>query len=174
MGRMISAEDVIHLLDWLNDAEVEVWLDGGWGIDALVGEQTREHKDLDLIVLDEHASWMREALALHGFEHVRGPDWNFVLRDGVGREVDVHPVHVDQQGVGHLTTEAGHPFVYPRSALAAVGTVKGRRVKCLSAEAQVVNHSDGDYEPGDTDFHDMRLLNERFGTRLQAPYATGS
>src|SRR5215216_4234618 len=35
----------------------------GWGVDALVGEQTREHKDLDLIVRDSHESRMREALA---------------------------------------------------------------------------------------------------------------
>jgi hypothetical protein len=31
-----------------------IWLDGGWGVDALVGEQTREHEDLNLIVRDAH------------------------------------------------------------------------------------------------------------------------
>jgi len=66
---MLSSEDVVQLLDWLSEG-VEVWLDGGWGVDALVGEQTRVHKDLDLIVLGEHASRMRELLSRHGFEHV--------------------------------------------------------------------------------------------------------
>jgi len=29
---------------------IEIWLDGGWGVDALLGEQTRPHKDLDIVV----------------------------------------------------------------------------------------------------------------------------
>ena len=166
----MDAADVLQLLDWLTEADVDVWLDGGWGVDALVGEQTRPHKDLDLVVLDEHTGRMREVLSRQGFTHVRGPDWNFVLRDGRGREVDVHPVRFDTERTGHLTTEAGEPFSHPAAGFAAVGTINGRRVKCLSAEVQLVNHSDGEYLPGDTDFHDMRLLNERLGTPLLPPY----
>jgi hypothetical protein len=48
----MTAADVVEILGWLRAASAEVWLDGGWGVDALVGEQTREHKDLDLIVRD--------------------------------------------------------------------------------------------------------------------------
>jgi len=29
---------------------IEIWLDGGWGVDALLGEQTRPHEDLDIVV----------------------------------------------------------------------------------------------------------------------------
>lgn len=39
---------VIEVLDCLDAAEVTAWLDGGWGVDALVGSQTRPHSDLDL------------------------------------------------------------------------------------------------------------------------------
>jgi len=167
---MMSAGDVVELLDLLLAADVQLWLDGGWGVDALVGEQTRAHKDLDLIVRDEHVPLMRAVLADHGFEHVRGPAWNFVLRDSAGREVDVHPARVDERGVGHLTTEAGEVFLYSAEALAAVGTINGHNVKCLSADAQMINHSDGDYEPGVTDFHDVRVLTERLGTAARPPY----
>jgi lincosamide nucleotidyltransferase A/C/D/E len=48
----MTAADVVEILGWLRAASADVWLDGGWGVDALVGEQTREHKDLDLIVRD--------------------------------------------------------------------------------------------------------------------------
>ena len=144
-----------------------------WGVDALVGEETRAHTDCTLIVLDDHASQLRDSLSKHGFEHARGPDWNFVLRDDRGREVDVHPVRVDEEGNGHFTAEAGEPFVHPASAFTGTGTAEGRRAKCLSAEAQMVNHSEG-YVPTDTDFHDMRLLNDRLGTPLLPPYRTGS
>jgi lincosamide nucleotidyltransferase A/C/D/E len=34
----------------LEEAKVTVWVDGGWGVDALLGEQTRPHKDLDIAI----------------------------------------------------------------------------------------------------------------------------
>lgn len=34
----MSSAQVIEVLDHLDAAEVPVWLDGGWGVDALVGE----------------------------------------------------------------------------------------------------------------------------------------
>jgi len=52
----MTEADVIEILGWLADAGVAVWLDGGWGVDALIGEQTREHKDLDLIVRDDRVA----------------------------------------------------------------------------------------------------------------------
>jgi lincosamide nucleotidyltransferase A/C/D/E len=166
----MSAANVVQILDWLSAGDVHVWLDGGWGVDALLGEQTRAHKDLDLIVLAEDASHMRGLLSRHGFEVDRGPEWNFVLRDDRGREVDVHPVRFDDQGNGHLRTEAGEPFVHSGSAFAGRGSVAGHDVECLAAEAQMLNHSRG-YVPSDTDYHDMRRLNARLGTRLLPPYS---
>jgi lincosamide nucleotidyltransferase A/C/D/E len=32
----------------LTEAGCSVWVAGGWGVDALVGRQTRLHRDLDL------------------------------------------------------------------------------------------------------------------------------
>jgi len=165
----MGAADVVGILGWLGGAGADVWLDGGWGVDALVGEQTREHKDLDLIVRDAHESRMREVLAAHGFTQVRGVPQNFVLADERGREVDVHPVRFDDQGDGHLLSEGGEPFGHSAEAFAATGSISGYRVACLSAEAQMSNHSWG-YTPGDTDVHDMRLLHDRLGTPLLGPY----
>ncbi len=42
---------------------IDVWLDGGWGVDALLGHQTREHDDLDLVVELDHTSRIIEQLA---------------------------------------------------------------------------------------------------------------
>jgi lincosamide nucleotidyltransferase A/C/D/E len=121
MCMTMTATDVVEILGWLSTANVDVWLDGGWGVDALVGEQTREHKDLDLIVRDAHEPRMREALATHGFIQVRGVPQNFVLADERGREVDVHPVRFDDQGNGHLLSEDGEPFGHSMEAFAATG-----------------------------------------------------
>ena len=43
----MSAADVVEVLDVLEAADVAVFLDGGWGVDALIGAQ-REHDDLDV------------------------------------------------------------------------------------------------------------------------------
>ena len=44
------AEDVLELYALLLEHGVQIWLDGGWGIDALLERQTRPHKDLDAFV----------------------------------------------------------------------------------------------------------------------------
>jgi lincosamide nucleotidyltransferase A/C/D/E len=172
-GMTMTAADVVEILGWLDAASADVWLDGGWGVDALVGEQTREHQDLDLIVRDAHVSRMRQVLATHGFAQVEGGvPQSFILADERGREVDIHPVRFDNQGGGHLLSADGEPFGHSNEAFAATGSVSGYRVACLSAEAQMSNHSWG-YTPGDTDVHDMRLLHDRLGTSLLGPYMNG-
>ncbi|HET8525582.1 MAG TPA: amino acid transporter [Actinomycetota bacterium] len=163
----MTEADVVEVLGWLD--EVAIWLDGGWGVDALVGEQTREHNDLDLIVREDHIARMRGVLHEHGFRQSGGVPVSFVLRDERGREVDVHPVRFDDGGNGHLGGDDRGPFEHPADAFAAAGSIAGRRFACLSAEAQMANHAWG-YPPGDTDFHDMRLLNARLGTALLPPY----
>lgn len=46
----MPATRVLEIISALEAADLCCWVDGGWGIDALVGEQTRPHKDLDLVV----------------------------------------------------------------------------------------------------------------------------
>ena len=47
----MHAPDVIEVINALGSASVDVWVHGGWGIDALLGEQTRAHDDLDVILV---------------------------------------------------------------------------------------------------------------------------
>jgi len=37
---MMTSEDVLQVVTWLQQAGISLWLGGGWGVDALVG-QTR-------------------------------------------------------------------------------------------------------------------------------------
>ena len=36
------------ILDLFEGLSVTYWLDGGWGVDALYGKQTRDHRDIDI------------------------------------------------------------------------------------------------------------------------------
>lgn len=49
----MHSKDVVELYKTLNELGIEIWLDGGWGVDALLGEQTRSHDDLDLVIQEK-------------------------------------------------------------------------------------------------------------------------
>ena len=47
-GQDMDIGEVLAVLADLTEAGCSVWVVGGWGVDALVGRQTRLHRDLDL------------------------------------------------------------------------------------------------------------------------------
>jgi len=143
-----------------------VWLDGGWGVDALLGEETREHDDLDLVVALERAEDLVAVLRRLGYEHVAGSaPTSFVLVDPTGRQVDVHPVTFDRaRGGGVYLMNDGRDWVYPMQGFSGTGRVAGREVQCLSAEVQVLVHSG--YELTEKDHIELELLRERFGVEV--------
>ena len=47
---MVNEKDAIEIILYAEESEIAIWLDGGWGVDALLGEETRVHNDIDLFV----------------------------------------------------------------------------------------------------------------------------
>lgn len=47
---MVTEKDALEILLRAERIGVDVRLDGGWGVDALLGRQTRDHDDIDLFV----------------------------------------------------------------------------------------------------------------------------
>lgn len=62
----MPAEAAMDLLRLLEGAGIDVWLDGGWAVDAALGEQTRSHKDLDIIVQISDLPRLLKVSALEG------------------------------------------------------------------------------------------------------------
>jgi hypothetical protein len=57
---------------------MEVWLDGGWRVDALLGHQQRRHDDLDPVVELADVPRLREVLTKNGYAVLGGaPPINF-------------------------------------------------------------------------------------------------
>lgn len=50
VSMMVQLTDACEILHWAEEAEIPVVLDGGWGVDALIGRETRTHNDIDLFV----------------------------------------------------------------------------------------------------------------------------
>jgi aminoglycoside-2''-adenylyltransferase len=144
---------VVRIVTALRRAGLAVWLDGGWGVDALVRRQTRPHDDLDLVVRLEQAPAVEQELAGLGYERAAGgPPSKFECVDADGRQVDVHPV----AGDGAFVLPDGGVWHFPPGAFAGRGLVGSCAVDCLTAAAQVLVHSG--YELDDDDLHDLRLL----------------
>ena len=102
---------LLELLQLLDEAAISVWLDGGWGVDALLGTQTRSHKDVDLIVRVPDVPKVQKVLGRRGFAVKQGtPPNSFVLANGLGLEVDVHAVVFDDGGNGVYRMENGEDY----------------------------------------------------------------
>lgn len=99
---MFAEDDVWPLLDAFDEAGFWWVLEGGWGIDALVGHQTRFHGDLDPVIHWEDYKGAANLLIAWGYAPV-GDAWSALpvrqlWRDPDHREVDLHPVWRDPTG----------------------------------------------------------------------------
>jgi lincosamide nucleotidyltransferase A/C/D/E len=162
----LEAQDVLDVLAVLDDAEVRSTLEAGWGIDALLGEQHRDHSDLDLVIEEPQLAQATAALALVGFV-VIGDERPRRLRlaDPHGRAIDLAPVVVDDDGQGWRSGRApgdGEPD-YPADGF-TYGWIGGQKVSCLAPELQVARHRG--YPLTDLEVADLRRLHDRFGVVL--------
>jgi lincosamide nucleotidyltransferase A/C/D/E len=148
--------EVFSVLDALDVAGVRWWVAGGWGVDVLIGRQTRAHRDLDLLV--DAATYDACLAALGALGYAPETDWlplRIELAAPGERWVDVHPVVFDATGVGTQGQPPGVTYTYPPSVLTE-GHLGGRRIPCLTAELQRELHAG--YEPRPEDLYDLALL----------------
>lgn len=162
----MSSAALVELLLLFESADITIWLDGGWGVDALLQTQTRSHKDVDIVLPVEDVPRLQELLAARGFTVREGkPPDSFVLANAGGLEVDVHAATFDEMGNGVYRMQNGEDWVYTAEHLSGLGKVGGKNVKCLTPEAQALCHAYG-YALTEKDYRDMRLLEERFRVEL--------
>ncbi|MFZ3073960.1 MAG: aminoglycoside nucleotidyltransferase [Minisyncoccales bacterium] len=162
-GKLMTPRDVADLYYQLENLGIGIWIDGGWGVDALLGGQTRPHADLDIALQQKDVQMVCEMLEGQGYGEVeRSNEWNFVMADGKGRRIDLHAFIFD--GNGHVA----EGIKYPDGSLAGTGTIDGRAVRCIPADHMVQFHSG--YQLRDSDFKDVKALCEKFGIELPEEY----
>ncbi len=161
----MGGDVVVQLMQLFGQNGIYVVVDGGWGVDALLGEQTRSHNDLDIAVQHKDVPKLRELLEARGYKDVpRNDSWecNFVMGDDKGHEVDVHSYTYDAHGKLVFGVE------YPFDSLTGTGFIQGYPVQCISPGWMVKFHAG--YELDADDYHDVSALCERFGIALPAEY----
>ena len=166
----MEATDVLDVLAVLDEDGVPVVIEGGWGIDALLGAQHRDHDDLDLLVGGEHLDAAMAALTGAGFgiaDDLRPT--RVTLADRAGRRVEFLVLGPEVDGARWQV--AGAPDGSDRRyALASTtsGWVGGEVVRCIDAQLQVAHHHG--YEATPRDVFDLRLLQKQFGVSLPEGY----
>jgi lincosamide nucleotidyltransferase A/C/D/E len=137
-------------------------------------EQTRPHKDLDILVLADDVVRVRDILGGDGYglkelwsenswavdAHGTEIPTAFVLQDAEGREVDVHALRLDDRGQG-IPAWVGEGLVFTGQDLDGEGTIAGVAVRCFSPEMQVLGHTG--YHLPDEQLRGLELLQKRFG-----------
>ncbi len=148
---MLPAHDTVALCQLLQQNSIRYWVMGGWGVDALLHRETREHKDLDLLVTlgDLPALW--NLLGERGFtlqytweenrwlgEEPRRQPTAFAVADAQGRELDIHVIDIGQDGA--ILQLYDPPWAFPDD-ITGEGSIAGETVPCVSKETQLAMHT---------------------------------
>jgi lincosamide nucleotidyltransferase A/C/D/E len=169
-GIIMTSMYVINFYTELDNLGIEIWIDGGWGVDALLGEQTRSHADLDIVIQQKDMKMARELLEEQGYNNVERDDtspWNFVLGDNKGHEIDFHIIVFDDKGNGiYGPIEKGS--MYPVGSLFGTGKINGHPIRCISPEYMVKFHTG--YKLHEKDFKDVSALCQKFGIDYPEEY----
>jgi lincosamide nucleotidyltransferase A/C/D/E len=157
---------VLQVLGALDEAGIGSWLEGGWGVDALVGHQTRAHRDVDVDIDAKHEPEALVILQELGYEP--WADWRpnrIELVRNDGGCVDLHPLLVNADGSAHQPGLHGEFYEFP-AAYFTTGALGGRGVGCFTVEAQRRFHTG--YDQRQVDEHDLAQL-DRLGAGRGAP-----
>lgn len=175
--------ELLRVCSELSRQQLPYWITGGWGLDVLVGCETRRHSDLD-VALDRFSENLPKAavvLAHLGYERKKtlgGTMWfpdaeSFEDRDG--HHIEVHSISWDVLAMAD--TMLGAPSAssfHPNNSITSstprliqkcteTGALSGATIPTLSVAAQQLFHlSNQVRQPKDTHAEDLiRILARR-------------
>jgi lincosamide nucleotidyltransferase A/C/D/E len=166
----MTSADVVDFLNEIENLGIEAWINGGWGVDALLEEQTRNHTDLDIFIHEKDVIKLRGLLEGKGYKEIKLEivrPHNFVLGDKAGREIDVHVITFDNDG-NFIYGPVENGDIYPPATFSGIGVIDGRTIKCISPEWVVKWHTG--YKPKEKDFKDVSALCRKFGIEMPEGY----
>ena len=123
---IVTKENLIEVLDLLDSMEMRYWIDGGWGIDILLGKQNREHRDIDVDFDGEFTDALLNKLKEIGYEIV--VDWSpsrIELYHPELSYIDIHPLIINEDGSARQADPQGGCMSLKQN---------GFRLQCLKVE----------------------------------------
>ena len=167
----MTSADVLDIYSALGGQGIDIWIDGGWGVDALLHRQSRPHKDLDIVLEHRHLARFEQFLVSRGYYRTKREierPFNFVLADRGGREIDVHVISLDENGNG-IYGPPESALAYPADSLTGTGAISGSVVRCISPQWMVKFHSG--YELTEKDYQDVSAICEKYCIAVPDEYS---
>lgn len=151
-----SKENLFEILGLLNSMNIKYWIDGGWGVDILLGNQNREHRDVDV---DFDADYTEELLrVLKSVGYVITTDWRpcrIELQHADLGYIDIHPLVVAEDGSAKQADTSGGWYEFEPSFFTSA-VFENRVVPCISVKAQKLFHCG--YDLREQDIIDLKNL----------------
>ena len=90
---MVNESDAIEIMSIFRSKGIQIYLDGGWGVDALIGFESRCHNDIDIFIEKQDKECSIKLLNDNGYSETvmayTTPE-HTVWRDGNARIIDLH------------------------------------------------------------------------------------
>lgn len=163
---MMNEEDVVDLLKKIKNIGIDIWIDGGWGVDALLGMQTRSHNDIDIFTERKDSTAFKEMLISNGYWEIPmeyTTSDHIVWRNQNDRIIDLHLFEFDKERTFRYDN-----VNYPLDVLNGTGVIGDITVRCMTPEAQILFHQG--YNHSEKDIHDVLLLCKTFGLPVPKGY----
>lgn len=151
-----TKEDLMTVIKILEESNITYWIDGGWGVDILAGEQTRTHRDVDIDFDARYTDKLIKMLTDDGFKVET--DWAPVRIELYSEELgylDIHPFILNEDGTSKQADLEGGWFKFEAEYFGSA-VFEGKTIPCISAKGQKVFHTG--YELREIDKHDIKII----------------
>lgn len=151
-----TKEDLMTVINILENANIVYWIDGGWGIDILYGEQTRNHRDIDINFDSQYTEKLLNILFEYGYEiDIDLKPVRIELYSEKYGYLDIHPFVLNKDGTSKQADLEGGWYEFGKD-LFGNAVFEGKLIPCISIKGQKLFHSG--YELRDKDRHDLLIL----------------
>lgn len=151
-----NKENLMEVLNFLDGLKIKYWIDGGWGIDILLGKQNRVHRDIDVDFDGKFTDILLDALNVKGYTIIT--DWRpsriELYHPGLGY-IDIHPLIISEDGSAKQAGLNDDWYDFKAEWFSSA-LFEERIIPCISAEAQKLFHSG--YELREVDKIDLKNL----------------
>ena len=99
--------ELFQVLDLLESLDMQFWLDGGWGVDVLYGQQTRLHRDIDIDFDANYTDQLLDLLQERGYQIET--NWLPTRVELYSKElgyIDIHPFVLNADGTSRQNIRA--------------------------------------------------------------------
>ena len=159
---MVNLEDAVEIISVFENAGIKVFIDGGWGIDALLGYQSRAHNDIDIFIESFNKDNVLKILDANEYKEII-TDYttsdHSVWKDKNGRVIDLHLFSYSPNDNYIFEGEE-----YPREVFSGTGKIGNIDVVCIPPEYQVQFHLG--YERDVNDIKDVLKICETFNIEI--------